>query len=131
MITNKFTYRLEVDGEAKEMTRAELTTYVQGPRPELRAAAYQELYRVFGEQSAVLAQIYNHLVRDWRSENVTLRGHDSPIAVRNLANDIPTPVVDTLLEVIRENVGLFQRYFRWKAGCWGWTSCVATTSMRR
>jgi oligoendopeptidase F len=74
---------------------------------------------VFGEQSAVLAQIYNHIVRDWSSENVTLRGHDSPIAVRNLANDIPTPVVDTLLQVSRENVGLFQRYFRWKAGVLG------------
>jgi oligoendopeptidase F len=115
MITNKFTYKLEVDGEEKELTRAELSTYVQGPRSDLRAAAYQELYRVFGEQSAVLAQIYNHIVRDWSSENVTLRGHVSPIAVRNLANDIPTPVVDTLLQVSRENVDLFQRYFRWKA----------------
>jgi oligoendopeptidase F len=119
MITNKFTFKLEVDGEDKEMTRAELMNYVQGPRSELRAAAYQELYRVFGEQSAVLAQIYNHIVRDWRSENVTLRGHDSPIAVRNLANDIPSPVIDTLLQVIKENVGLFHRYFRWKAGVLG------------
>lgn len=119
MITNKFTYKLEVDGEEKELTRAELSTYVQGPRPELRVAAYQELYRVFGEQSAVLAQIYNHIARDWSSENVTLRGHDSPIAVRNLANDIPTPVVDTLLQVSRENVDLFQRYFRWKANALG------------
>ena len=97
MITNAFSYQLEVDGETKELTRAELYPYIQGPRPELRAAAYQELYRVFGEQSAVLAQIYSHLVRDWRSESLTLRGYESPIAVRNLANDIPTPVVDTLL----------------------------------
>jgi len=116
MITNGFTYQLEVDGEAKELTRAELSVYVQSPRAELREAAYRELYRVFGEQSAVLAQIYSHIVRDWSSENVGLRHHESPIAVRNLANDIPTPVVDTLLQVSRENVGLFQRYFRWKAG---------------
>lgn len=115
MITNAFSYRLEVDGEIKELTRAELSTYVQGPRADLRAAAYQELYRVFGEQSGVLAQIYTHVVRDWRSESLTLRGYESPIAVRNLANDIPDPVVDTLLEVSRQNVGLFQRYFRWKA----------------
>jgi oligoendopeptidase F len=116
MITNGFTYKLEVDGEAKELTRAELSAYVHSPRAELREAAYRELYRVFGEQSAVLAQIYSHVVRDWGSENVGLRHHESPIAVRNLANDIPSPVVDTLLQVSRENVGLFQRYFRWKAG---------------
>jgi oligoendopeptidase F len=119
MITNAFSYRIEVDGETKELTRGELYPYIQGPRPELRAAAYQELYRVFGEQSAVLAQIYSHLVRDWRSESLTLRGYESPIDVRNLRNDIPSPVVDTLLDVSRRNVGLFQRYFRWKAAALG------------
>jgi oligoendopeptidase F len=115
MITNAFSFQIEVDDEKKELTRGELYPYIQGPRPELRAAAYQELYRVFGEQSAVLAQIYSHIVRDWRSESLTLRGYESPIAVRNLRNDIPAPVVDTLLEVSRQNVALFQRYFRWKA----------------
>jgi oligoendopeptidase F len=115
MITNGFTFTLEVDGERQELTRAELSAYVQSPRAELREAAYRELYRVYGEQSAVLAQIYSHIVRDWSSENVGMRHHEAPISVRNLANDIPTPVVDTLLQVSRENVGLFQRYFRWKA----------------
>jgi oligoendopeptidase F len=115
MITNGFTFALEVEDEIKELTRAELSVYVQGPNPHLRAAAYQELYRVFGEQGKVLAQIYNHLVRDWSSENVGLRRFESPIAVRNLSNDIPDPVVETLLETCRQNVDVFQRYFGWKA----------------
>jgi oligoendopeptidase F len=54
-------------------------------------------------------------VRDWHSENLTLRHFESPIAVRNLANDIPDPVVDTLLETCRNNADIFQRYFAWKA----------------
>lgn len=115
MLTNNFAFKITVDGEEKELTRAELMVYARSPRPELRAAAYQELYRVYGEQGAVLAQIYNHRVRDWASENVDLRRFSSPIAVRNLANDIPDAVTDTLLQVARENVGIFQRYFRWKA----------------
>jgi oligoendopeptidase F len=119
MITTQFTFKLEVDGEAKELTRSELTQYVMGPSPELRAAAYQEMYRVFGEQSAVLSQIYQHVARDWASENLTLRQFASPISVRNLGNDIPDPVVDTLLEVCRQNAALFQRYFRLKAGWLG------------
>ena len=89
------------------------------PRPEVRAAVYQELYRVFGQQGTVLGQIYQHVVRDWASENVSLRNFASPISVRNLGNDIPDPVVDTLLEVCRENASLFQRYFRLKAGWLG------------
>ncbi|MFW6135678.1 MAG: M3 family metallopeptidase, partial [Chloroflexota bacterium] len=47
---------------------------------------------------------------------MTLRRFDSPIAVRNLANDIPDPVVETLLEACQENMSLFHRYFRFKAG---------------
>ncbi len=119
MITSDLKYRLEVDGQVKELTRTELMTYVKGPSPELRAAAYRELYRVFGEKAPILSQIYQYIVRDWASENLSLRRFSSPITVRNLDNDIPDPVVDTLLEVCRQNATLFQRYFRLKAGWLG------------
>jgi oligoendopeptidase F len=58
MITNAFTFKVEIDGELKELGRSELMVYVRDPRPEVRAAVYQEMYRVFVEQSAVLGQIY-------------------------------------------------------------------------
>ncbi|MDH3676075.1 MAG: M3 family metallopeptidase, partial [Anaerolineae bacterium] len=67
------------------------------------------------QQDAVLAQIYVHRVRDWASENIKLRKISSPIATRNLANDIPDSVVDTLLEVCAERAPLFHRYFKLKA----------------
>jgi oligoendopeptidase F len=116
MLTNAYTYRVEIDGEEKELTRAELMVYARDPRPEVRAAIYQELYRVFGEQGTVLGQIYQHRVRDWASENLNLRKFASPISVRNLINDVPDPVIDTLLDVCRQNAVLFQRYFKLKAG---------------
>ncbi len=119
MITSDFTFKVEIDGEVKELTRDALMVYARDPRPEVRAAAYHELYRVFGEQSAVLGQIYQHVARDWASENLSLRSFPSPISVRNLRNDIPDPVADTLLEVCRENASLFQRWFRLKAGWLG------------
>ena len=58
MITSKFEFTLEIDGEKKTMTRDELGSYVRHPSPEVRAAVYQELYRVYGDQRLVLAQIY-------------------------------------------------------------------------
>jgi oligoendopeptidase F len=119
MITSDFLFKLEVDGAVKELTRTELTPYIMGPSPELRAAAYQEMYRVYTEKATILGQIYQHIIRDWASENLSLRSFSSPIAVRNLYNDIPDPVVDTLLEVCRQNAGLFQRYFQLKAGWLG------------
>lgn len=119
MITSKFTFELEVDGEKKELTRDELMTYVRNPSPEMRAAAYQEQFRVFGRESTVLAQIYTHRVRDWATENLSLRHFKSPIAVRNLVNDVPDAVIDTLLDVCAEQAPVFHRYFKLKAGWLG------------
>lgn len=119
MITNKYVFELEVDGEVKKLVRAELSKYIQGPSPVLREAAYRSLNQVYAQDGGVLGQIYIHLVRDWRAENMTLRHFEVPIAVRNLNNDIPDPVVDTLLDVCQNNTGVFQNYFDLKAGWLG------------
>ncbi|PKN94551.1 MAG: oligoendopeptidase F [Chloroflexi bacterium HGW-Chloroflexi-6] len=114
-ITNRYTFKLEVDGETKELTRGELMSYVRQPDPDLRARAYQELYRVYGDDGAILGQMYQTLVRDWRNENVTLRKHANPIAARNLGNDIPDEAVEALLTVAQKNAHVFQRFFKIKA----------------
>jgi oligoendopeptidase F len=119
VIANRFSFKLEVEGEVRELTRDELSVYFRHPAAEVRAAAYQELYRVYSDQGAVLGQVYSHLVRDWAGENVSLRGFASPISVRNLENDIPDPVTETLLDVCRRNMPIFHRYFRFKARCLG------------
>ncbi len=119
MLTSRLEFTLEVDGETKTLTRDGLMAYAYSPRPELRAAAYQELYRVYEKEAPILAQIYANRVRDWFAEQVELRSYKSPIAVRNMANDIPDEAVDTLLEVAKHNASLFQRYFTLKAGWLG------------
>ena len=114
-ITSRYIFKIEVEGEVKELTRGQLMAYVQGPDADLRAAAYQELYRLYAEEGPILGQMYQTLVRDWRNENLTLRKFSSPMAVRNLTNDIPDKAVDALLDVARKNSGIFQRYFKMKA----------------
>lgn len=114
-ITNRYVFKLEVEGEEKEMTREELSTYARHSDPDLRAASFQEQFRVYGQDAPILGQIYQYRVRDWHSEHVGLRKFASPMAVRNLYNDIPDDVVDTLIDVSQANAPLFQRYFRLKA----------------
>lgn len=114
-ITNRYTFRLVVDAVEHDLTRGELMVYARHADPALREAAYKELYRVYAEDSPILGQIYQNLVRDWHNEQLDLRGFDSPIAVRNLANHVPDAVVDTLLDVCDRNAGTFQRYFKLKA----------------
>ena len=114
-ITNRYTFKIKVDGKEKELTRGEIMSYVHQPDADMRAAAYQEMYRVYKEQAPILGQMYQTLARDWRSEQLNLRKFKSPIAARNLFNDIPDDVVATMLQVCQENTGIFQRYFKVKA----------------
>ncbi|MHC1782083.1 MAG: M3 family oligoendopeptidase [Anaerolineaceae bacterium] len=114
-ITNRYSFKLTIDGLEKELTRGEISAYVRDPDPGVRASAYKELNRVFSGDGPILGQIYQTLVRDWRNENISLRGFVSPISVRNLANDLPDDVVDMILESCRKNAGIFHRFFRLKA----------------
>ncbi len=115
MLTNRLEFTLEVDGETKTMTREELMTYAYDSDPAMREAAYRELFRVYEPENPILTQIYSSRVRDWHSENVQMRQYASPIAVKNLGNNIPDAAVETLLQVCQDNATMFQEYFALKA----------------
>ena len=114
-ITNRYAFKVEVDGEVQEFTRGQLIPLIQGGDPDLRAAAYQEQYRVYAEDGPILGQMYQNLIRDWQAENVELRQYATPISARNLVNDLPDDVVTILLDVCEKNADIFQRYFKLKA----------------
>ncbi|MBF0517060.1 MAG: M3 family oligoendopeptidase [Nitrospirae bacterium] len=115
MLTSKYVFELEVDGQRKSLTRDALMSYVHHANPALREAAYKELFRFYRADEIVLSQMYSYRVRDWAAEHVRIRNHESAIGVRNLANDIPDSVVDTLLNVCVEESHVFQRYFNIKS----------------
>ena len=113
-ITNRYVFKMTVDGEEKSLTREGLMVYARSDKPELRKAAYEELYRVYGDDGNILGQIYQNICRAWDQENLGIRGYKSPIAARNLGNDIPDDVVDLLLETCRKNKDVFIDYFKLK-----------------
>ena len=115
IVTNAFTFTLTVNGKRKTMTREELTSYLRHAQGRLREAAYRELYRVYADQHDLLGEIYKTLVNDWKAENLQLRHFTTPIATRNLGNDIPDAAVASLLNACQKNAGIFQNYFRIKA----------------
>ncbi len=114
-ITSRYVFKLKVKGKVQELTRGQVMRFAQGSDPKMRAAAYQELYRVYGEAGPILGQIYQTVARDWHNENISLRKFSDPLSVRNLANDIPNEAVDALLETARKNTNIFKRYFILKA----------------
>src|SRR5207244_278486 len=89
--------------------------YARAPDARIREAAYRELYRVFAQHADVIGEVYKTLVTDWKQEHLSLRKHRSPIAVRNLMNDVPEEAVEALLAVCARNAGVFQDYVAIKA----------------
>ena len=114
-ITNRYVFKLKVDGKVKELTRGELMNFAYSPDPRMRAKAYQEQFRVYGNDGPILGQMYQTRVRDWHNEGISLRKFKTPNSVRNLMNDIPDEAVDALLNVAKNNAGVFQRFFKLKA----------------
>ena len=114
-ITNRYVFKLKVDGKVKELTRGELMSNSYNPDPKLRSAAYRELHRVYAADGPILGQMYQTRVRDWYNEGIGLRKFKTPNSVRNLMNDIPDEAVDALLDVARRNAPVFQRFFKIKA----------------
>lgn len=115
VVTNGFTFTLAIGGKKKTVNREALMAYLRSPKPAQREAAYRELYRVYSEQHDLLGELYKTLVTDWKAENLQLRRFASPIASRNLGNDIPDKAVDVLLTVCQKNAAVFQQYFKLKA----------------
>jgi oligoendopeptidase F len=115
VITNGLTFTLTVGGKKRTVNREGLMAYVRSPKASVRQAAYQELHRVFSTQRDLLGEIYKTIVNDWRSENLGLRRFASPIATRNLGNDVPDRAVDVLLASCAKNADIFQTYFSLKA----------------
>ena len=115
VVTNAFTFTIKEGGKRKTVNREGLMAYVRNPKASVRQAAYQELYGVFSAQRDLLGEIYKTLVNDWKSENLSLRHFTSPIAARNLGNDVPDHAVDVLLSVCAKNAYTFQQYFTLKA----------------
>ncbi len=115
VVTNGLRFTMKIGGKTRAMNREELMSHVRSPKASIRQTAYEELYRVFSPHHDLLGEIYRTLVSDWKSENVELRRFASPIAARNLGNDVPDQAVDVLLAVCAKNAQTFQTYFKLKA----------------
>ena len=115
MIETEFEYDLKIGKKLKHIkSQSELLSLTHSSKAEIREAAYRELLIKQKENLDKFFAIYQGIVKDWSYE-MKLRGYGSPISMRNWGNHIPDEAVESLLEVCSQNVGIFQKYFKWKA----------------
>lgn len=95
--------------------KEKLMSLVRSASPAEREAAYKALFAVYKKNSGVLGEIYQNIVTEWRNEGVSMRGYNTPISVRNVANNLGDATVDALLAACKKNSNIFHEYFRQKA----------------
>ena len=114
-IRDSFTYEVSKGGEIKKLTEENVRDLFYSAKSDERSNAYKSILEKFEQNRDVLGEIYQNVVRDWRNEGLKLRKYATPIAIRNLSNDVPNEAVEALLSVCKNNAWLFQRYFKTKS----------------
>lgn len=103
--------RFELDGE--ELTEQQVLSKLHDPDRELRQRAHSSLTDTFKDHSRTLTFVFNTILSD-KHTNDKLRGYESWITSRNLANEIDQKTVDSLIESVTGRYDLVQRYYRLK-----------------
>ncbi|MFI5422152.1 MAG: M3 family oligoendopeptidase, partial [Nitrososphaerales archaeon] len=114
-IRDSFVYEVTLENAPKNLTEEKVRDLFYSPKKEERSAAYHAMMHKFESNKDILGEIYQSLVRDWHNEGIKLRKYSTAISIRNIANDVPDRAVESLLSACKENVSLFQRYFKFKA----------------
>lgn len=91
----------------------EILAKLYDPDRETRKAAAESISEGLQANARLLAFIFNTIVLDHQSDT-SLRRFPSPMASRNLANEISDEVVDALMSAAQRHYGLVQRYYRLK-----------------
>ena len=119
-MTNNFEFTLVKKRANKKVIKTftnkeKLLSLIRSSKAKERECAYKALFKTYEKNSGVLGDIYQNLVTQWKDENISIRGFNSPISVRNIYNNIDDTTVEILLSVCKENAHLFHDYFMEKA----------------
>jgi oligoendopeptidase F len=118
--TANFSFPVELNGKIEEKTEEEVRSMRMDADPEVRKASYKALETVYGDKSnqIVLGSLYKSVIRNWTGMQ-KLRGMDHVMSPRNISEEQEDAVVDLLLDTVRENFPIVQRYLKLKARAMG------------
>jgi oligoendopeptidase F len=107
-------FRVEVDGEPQDMNEQSALSLLYHPNREQRRAASEGFTEGLLDLRPTLTYIFNVIALDARIDD-GLRSFSSPMAARNLANEIEQTTVDTLIDAAESGHDVVQRYYGFKA----------------
>ncbi|HEY3288517.1 MAG TPA: M3 family oligoendopeptidase, partial [Anaerolineae bacterium] len=113
-VTSALRYKVEQDGQTKEMNQSQVLALLRDPARLIRQKAFDALYSTLQANGQVLSFVYDTRFQDHLVTN-RLRHYAAPIEPRHLANEIDGSAVRAMMDVVEKNYPLAHRYFSLKA----------------
>ncbi|GFO59459.1 oligoendopeptidase F [Geomonas silvestris] len=107
-------YKMELDGEERDFTGEELLAMLHHPDAAVRERAFSTFLNKHQEHEILFSAVFNNAALD-HAQDMELRSYQHPMEPTNLGNEIPTEVVESLMQVSEANYPLAQEYFKLKA----------------
>jgi len=102
----------ELQGEV--ITEQEILNKLHDPDRDVRRMAAASFTEGLNRHARTLSFVFNTVLADKYSDD-RLRGYPNWLSARNLSNEIPDQVVESLIQAVTGRYGLAARYYRLKA----------------
>ena len=114
-LTNSFEFEIELGGEIKSMTDAEIRSLRESPDRETRKKAVESIRKVYLDPKSqiTLGNTYSAIVKNW-STKLTLRGYETVMEPRNISEEMDNEVIDLMMSEIQKAYPLFARFIKAK-----------------
>ncbi len=112
------TFDIEIEGETRTLPYGEIIGFYQSPDRDLRKRANQTVYEGLGNDEIVWASAIRAVCED-HLQMCELRKYQNPMTQSFIANDVDQQTIDSLVNTIKKNVDLYQRYLKLKAKLMG------------
>ena len=103
--------RIKFFYEGKYLTEEEVLSKLYSPDRNTRKKAQVSLTLGLKPHQDLLAYIYNQVKKDYKIDNVDIRGYETPEDARHLANRVSKKSVDALVNTVNENTFLVADYY--------------------
>ncbi|HOA18029.1 MAG TPA: M3 family oligoendopeptidase [Fervidobacterium sp.] len=113
-IESSYAFEIEIDGELKTLNSEQMRALRRSTNSELRKRAMKIYLERFKEDSIIMTEVYNLIIKDYTAES-KLRRYPRPISMRNFANEVTDESVDRLIEVTNSSVDVVKDYYVWKS----------------
>lgn len=102
-------------GVEKKLTEEEIRAFAKNPDRDIRRRAAESMNSVYlvHQNQITLGNLYTGIVKNW-SSSMELRGYRTVMSKRNISEQVPDNVVDTLMSEVQKFYPLYQRFLRAK-----------------